>query len=759
MSRHLTANIEYIQCCQKYLRGLLHRKDFSAAVRYFESMKNSLDDKSDSERASFFCLGSRAYTGLGNPTKGLGLVRCGISILSKTIGDKSKLGQAYMILGDTLRELGFYDEAEHAFRDAESIFRRDDNISEAGDALNRLAGIFYRKSNFKSSLKCLLGAIEFTRKENDQKKLAYLFGNIGRIYGLLGQFEKAEEYIRFNIDLSRKLKDGIEQTRAILSLAYLDIQRYRFDDAKEQLDEALLKIDKYNLTKEKVIYLTYRGELALKQNKYDLSEKFLNEAAAAGHKVAPESYLAVRPQRWLAELKTARGNYRKALSIANKTLIVMKKLGSTAEIGALLKIQAICQEKLEHATKAAKSYLESIRILEHNRIKIELADVLEAAGNSQLFDINKRTMFLCRSEDIYVDIGSSIMINRLRKKISAIGTSTISTSAISTGGNVSSSISADVISDNQTPEFITRNNRMKKLISQLRLLKDSDLPILFTGETGVGKDYISRYFHSLARPLGPYVPVNCAAIPDSLIESELFGYHKGAFTGAESDRCGLFRSADKGVLLLDEIGELPLTLQAKLLNILETKRLRPLGSTDEIKLDIRIIAATNRDLSEMVAAGSFRQDLYYRLAGITMELPPLRKRKEDIPHLLKIFMQKTGLLKENENPEDELVYQFVNYDWPGNIRQMENKVSRLAAMLSITKEGSLVELARSFFEEKLEEDIKTLFEKVEAYEKKLLMEALVSSDGNKSQAARMLSIHESTFRAKMKRYSMGGTVN
>ncbi|MCP4705297.1 MAG: AAA domain-containing protein, partial [candidate division Zixibacteria bacterium] len=674
MSSHLTANIEFIQCCHKYLKGLLGRKDFSAAVRYFESMKNSLDDKSDTERAYFFCLGSRAYTGIGNPTKALGLIRSSIVIFSKTIGDKSKLGQAYMTLGDTLRELGHYNDAEHAFRDAESIFRRDDNISEAGDALNRLAGIFYRKSNFKSSLKCLLGAIEFTRKENNQKKLAYLFGNIGRIYGLLGQFDKAEEYIRFNVDLSRKLKDDIEETRAILSLAYLDIQRYRFDDAKEHLEKALFKIDNNNLAKEKVIHLTYMGELSLKQKKYDLSEKFLTDASTAGFKVAPDSYLAVRPQRWLAELKTAQGSYRKALNIAGKTMIAMKKLGNTAEIGALLKIQAICQEKLDHTKKSVKSYLESIRVLESNRMKIELADALIAAGNSELFEINKRTMFLCRSEDIFADIGASLMVNRLRKKIS--------TTCVN--GDLSESISTNKVTINQTPDFITRNKQMKKIISQLQLLKDSDLPILFTGETGVGKDYLAKHFHSLARPQGPYVPVNCAAIPDSLIESELFGHNKGAFTGAESNRQGLFQSANKGVLLLDEIGELPLTLQAKLLSILETRKLRPLGSTEEIELDIRIIAATNRDLSEMVEAGTFRQDLYYRLAGITMELPPLRERKEDIPHLLKAFMQKAGLLDEGIIPEDELTYQFVNYDWPGNIRQMENKVSRLAAMLSIT---------------------------------------------------------------------------
>jgi len=300
---------------------------------------------------------------------------------------------------------------------------------------------------------------------------------------------------------------------------------------------------------------------------------------------------------------------------------------------------------------------------------------------------------------------------------------------------------------------------MEGIVKQLHLLKSSRLPLLLTGETGTGKDFMARYFHSIARPTGPYLAVNCAAVPDTLIESELFGYQRGAFTGADNNRRGLFMAANRGVLLLDEIGELPLSLQAKLLSILETRKLRPLGTSEEFELDLIVIAATNRDLTEMVKAGLFRSDLYYRLAGIAVEIPPLRERKEDIPFLLEFFMRREGLLSEGDRPSAELVRQFLGYDWPGNIRQLENKVKQLAALSAMARDGSIAELARSFFDTRREETANSLFEQVEKFEKRLLMEALAAANGNKSEAARILSIHESTLRAKMKRYCLETTVN
>jgi transcriptional regulator with PAS, ATPase and Fis domain len=248
-------------------------------------------------------------------------------------------------------------------------------------------------------------------------------------------------------------------------------------------------------------------------------------------------------------------------------------------------------------------------------------------------------------------------------------------------------------------------------------------------------------------------------MPESLIESELFGYKKGAFTGADRDKIGLFQAADNGVLLLDEIGELPLGLQAKLLSVLENKKLRPLGTSEEVPINVIVVAATNRDLYEMVKNGQFRLDLYYRLAGIPFELPPLRERKEDIPGLLELFMSRGGLLADDEKPNPELVKQFISYDWPGNIRQLENKVKQLSVLSSMARDGSITELARTFFEEKRDEKTNSLFEQVEQFEKRLLVEALIAAGGNKSEAARILSIHESTLRAKLKRYSLETMVN
>jgi transcriptional regulator with PAS, ATPase and Fis domain len=263
---------------------------------------------------------------------------------------------------------------------------------------------------------------------------------------------------------------------------------------------------------------------------------------------------------------------------------------------------------------------------------------------------------------------------------------------------------------------------------------------------------MARYYHSLVRPDSPFVTVNCASLPETLLESELFGYHRGAFTGADTDKQGLFVVADRGILYLDEIGDMPLSLQAKLLGVLETRRLIPLGSTEEILLDIKLVVATNKDLEEMVECGAFRRDLYYRLSGLTFQIPALRSRKEDIPVLLRHFMERSHLLNNSDPIPTELIRQFVEYDWPGNTRELRNKVKRLEVMAELVAEGDLVELSRSIFSTEMPQDKRSLFDRVEQFERKMIVEALLAALGNKSKAARILGIHEATVRTKMKRY-------
>jgi len=232
------------------------------------------------------------------------------------------------------------------------------------------------------------------------------------------------------------------------------------------------------------------------------------------------------------------------------------------------------------------------------------------------------------------------------------------------------------------PVIIGRSRGVIKILEIIRKVSDVDLNVLITGESGVGKELVVRSLHYYSRPLKPFVKINTAALPSELVESELFGYEKGAFTGADSRKKGLFEFASDGSLFLDEIGELPLSLQAKLLQVLQEKHYQPIGGSKEIKVHARIIAATNQNLEMAIAQGIFRPDLFYRLSTISIDIPPLRERKEDIPELVEHFNQK---IKSNNtdlklNIPQRLMDLFMLYHWPGNVRELENYLSRLSIL-------------------------------------------------------------------------------
>ena len=208
-----------------------------------------------------------------------------------------------------------------------------------------------------------------------------------------------------------------------------------------------------------------------------------------------------------------------------------------------------------------------------------------------------------------------------------------------------------------------------------------DFTVLIRGESGTGKELVARSIQSNSKRLkGPFVAINCGAIPDGLLEAHLFGHQKGSFTGASYDKPGVFEVANGGTVFLDEIGEMPLTMQVKLLRALQEKEVVRVGSTKATKVDIRLIAATNRDLKRMITAGQFRQDLYYRISTLQIEVPALRQRREDIPLLAEYFLQKFRLQAGSEQSVriDQSAFELlVNYDWPGNVRELENVISRL----------------------------------------------------------------------------------
>jgi len=303
---------------------------------------------------------------------------------------------------------------------------------------------------------------------------------------------------------------------------------------------------------------------------------------------------------------------------------------------------------------------------------------------------------------------------------------------------------------------------MREILQKVKRIAPFSSTVLISGESGTGKEVVARLVHLQSRAQHhPFVTVNCAAIPETLLESELFGYVKGAFTGAVRTKRGLFEEANGGTLLLDEIGELPLSLQVKLLRVLQEGKIRRLGDVVEIHVEVRVIAATSRNLAVEVQAGRFREDLFYRLNIIPIAMPPLRERVEDIPLLVHFFLKKLSTEGETVDVAADAMQVLMNYSWPGNVRELQNIIERglvLSDTSTITVDSLPAELrdANEFFRLHIPDEqlsIKqTLSQLVPRVEQELITRALKRTNNNRTRAARLLEISHRSLLYKLKEY-------
>ena len=304
------------------------------------------------------------------------------------------------------------------------------------------------------------------------------------------------------------------------------------------------------------------------------------------------------------------------------------------------------------------------------------------------------------------------------------------------------------------PNIVARSAKMQEVLATVERVAPTNSTVLLGGESGVGKDLIARAIHEKSRRAsGPFLKINSTAIPENLLESELFGFERGAFTGAVASKPGKFELADKGTLFLDEIGDVPPVTQVKLLRVLQEREFERLGGTRTVKVDVRLIAATNKDLREALEQGTFREDLYYRLNVVPIDIAPLRERREDIPDLVNLFISRfTGeSRKPVEGITPEAMQILVNYHWPGNVRELQNIVERACALAK----GSVLDRSDIYLDVRPAKtgnggggflpDGMTL----EQWEDEMVQEALRRANGNKSQAARLLGLSRNALRYRL----------
>jgi DNA-binding NtrC family response regulator len=302
--------------------------------------------------------------------------------------------------------------------------------------------------------------------------------------------------------------------------------------------------------------------------------------------------------------------------------------------------------------------------------------------------------------------------------------------------------------------IVARSGKMQAVLALVERVAPTNSTVLLGGESGVGKDLIARAIHEHShRAAGPFIKINSSAIPETLLESELFGYEKGAFSGAVSSKPGKFELADKGTLFLDEIGDVPPAIQVKLLRVLQDREFERLGGTRTLKVDVRLIAATNRDLRAALEEGTFREDLYYRLNVVAIDIPPLRERKEDIPPLAEFFLEKFA--RESGKPvrgfTPQAMQRLMDFHWPGNVRELENILERAVTLST----GSLLDAADIHLDTQPPRGAaETAFVPppgmtLEQWEEEIIREALRRANGNKSQAARSLGLTRNALRYRL----------
>ncbi len=714
-------------------------------------------------------------------------------------------GELALEMGDIVQAKKIFTKA---YADCREIAPESNTVSQIA---RRLGQVEMELDNLDEALKLTQRALDLATKMDERTEIGLSQVLIGRIFAARGNFNNAVDYALNGIEILRAVGDPYDIARSLINLAeiYIVAGEVNRNTIDKTYDEAYRLFNRLKL-------FYWSAEVRFRQGVYccrhsDISSGFkkLQEAEKIFEKISERAkirsvrlFLQDLSKQAIAVSLSPDNEFKIFGNYFSDSEYKELKTGHVDEILEILAKRAGAHRIVIYNLNSdnGSRLVTNVHLTDHQKKRFiqqfdELVgEEIHSDGPTLMLDC-RRDPFI--NELLQTEEGkviSSVIVTPLL--LSKEVTGYIYLDRISANGNLrpfgqrelnfvvgfadlvslkmaeydrvlleedNKRLKAQLLETAAFPNIITQNKAMLEMLARVQQVVDSNIAIAIEGETGCGKDLLSKTIHySSNRREKRFISVNCAALPETLLESELFGHKRGAFTGAERDKSGLFEEADGGTFFLDEIADMPLSIQAKVLRILEEQEIVRLGETRPRKVDVRLVSATNKDLKVEMEAGRFRQDLYYRLTALCFRIPPLRERREDIPLLIHHFAGDTVKFAA------ESMRMLVNFDWPGNVRELENEIRKLILLAgdARTVEASLlsskitsVDPGEDANELDLNTDIRfnkefSLYDYLAEYERRFIIKALRDQSGVKKHAAAFLNIPESTLRLKIKQYNI-----
>jgi DNA-binding NtrC family response regulator len=699
------------------IEGLIHENKFGEALDRLSALKPT---GMTSDEYPFYCLlmaETKLFLGEYEIEH---FLKEAIQYYKKS-QDNLLFARAKYLFGWFLTSLGEHFDAREVLTEAYLNYKRYDDLKSMSLVLNLLALVQFQTGAIEDAIRSLRECVRINSELGNRDNVITFSRNIAVVLFRSGALRDAVSQLAL---IEGDVAQQSENNQYHYYLVRGMVAALLGDVALAHKLIARTTAFSSEFKREKAHYFEYLGWIHILDGKFREAEKALRSGVELSMRIASESALVSQSKRLLADACLGQEKYDQAEKAAREALKVAGKINERAEIAACYRVFALVEESRGDKVKARDWFAKATRLFSGINSRYELALTRYLAAMSNLYDHGERVALLCMAREYFK---SEKVARYLRKVDHELAVLRIPTARVEA-------------SDKGRPIFIAADRGMRSLVKLAENIAGSDLTVFLAGPTGSGKDQLARCIHHWSGRKGRFVTVNCAAIPESMVEAELFGYRKGAFTGAEHSRIGLFEEADGGTFYLNELADSSLEFQAKLLEVIETKAIRPLGVNVTKQIDIRIIASTNHDLEQRLRDGRFRPDLYHRLHEIPVNLPPLSERPDDIAPLARHFLAQCGYdfdAKPDQTVFDGLSRLLTERDWPGNVRELKAEICRLYLL----GDGSIRGMVENLTSDKMSE-------------REILLRALEETGWNRSAAARDLGVSEGTVRNRIKRYNL-----